>query len=84
MCTVCVTADPVHRACGDRCAAVLGIKYREGFIKNRYVGRTFIMPAQVTNRNPNPKPKPTLTLTLSIMPAQGLRKKSVRPSPPSP
>jgi len=31
-------------------AMELGVKFREGFIKNRYVGRTFIMPGQVQRR----------------------------------
>jgi amidophosphoribosyltransferase len=49
-----VPVPDTARTAALECASALGIKYREGFIKNRYIGRTFIMPAQ------------------------GLRKKSVR------
>ena len=31
-------------------AAKLGVEYREGFFKNRYVGRTFIMPGQAMRK----------------------------------
>jgi amidophosphoribosyltransferase len=38
------------RTAGLALAQTLGIRYREAFIKNRYIGRTFIMPGQQQRR----------------------------------
>ena len=38
------------RPCAMQLAMILGLPYREGFIKNRYIGRTFIMPGQETRK----------------------------------
>ena len=38
------------RTSAQEVANGLGAKYREGFIKNRYIGRTFIMPGQEIRR----------------------------------
>jgi amidophosphoribosyltransferase len=35
------------RASALQLANTLGLPFREGFIKNRYIARTFIMPGQV-------------------------------------
>lgn len=47
---VIIPIPDTSRTAALEMSQVMGVRYREGFIKNRYIGRTFIMPGQAQRK----------------------------------